>query len=422
MEEKKKHTLFTIKGKTYYPLVIILFILITIGLITLYSVSGPSGYGSKHNSLYYTERQVAFTIAGLFLCFVINFVDIHWLKNIYIGIISYGVSLGLIILTAVIGTDLGQGAKRWIGVGTFTLQTSEVAKIGLVLAYACYRAYVLEQRKAGKLKFEKYSKFWRHVFNTFVEFLIPLLLAGVCDVFIVMQPHVSCAFIIFCVMMICLAVSGIRARYFFTGILIAIPIIAVLLLAAIAFSPNLKQNFAHVFTRVAIFNSQRGDEEAAESLDEDDTRQVDHAMNALGSGGLWGIGLGESRSKYSYVSEAQNDYITSIYIEESGFVGGLVLVLAYLAFFYSGMTVAKNADSVFSRMIAAGCVSLIVVEALFNMCVNLQLVPPTGVTLPFVSYGGTAQIFLLICYGLVLSVARSGTINSKDKVAMEAEV
>ncbi len=175
-------------------------------------------------------------------------------------------------------------------------------------------------------------------------------------------------------------------------------------------------NYAHVFKRLAIFTAD--DEELdneEEGLTRDDTRQVDNAHNALGSGGLWGVGLGNSRSKYNYVSEAQNDYIFSIYIEETGFVGGVVLILMYLIMFFMCLAVCWQAKDVFSRTIATGCTALIFVEVLMNLSVELQVIPATGVTLPFVSYGGTAQISLLIAYGLILSVSRSGTLQREKR-------
>lgn len=167
------------------------------------------------------------------------------------------------------------------------------------------------------------------------------------------------------------------------------------------------KNYAHVFKRIAIFN-QGDDEDEETTLTKDDTRQIDNAHNALGSGGMWGVGLGNSRSKYNYVAEAQNDYIFSIYIEETGFVGGLILMSLYMIMFVMCVQVILRADGVFTRTVATGCTALIFVEVLMNISVELQVMPATGVTLPFMSYGGTAQIMLLVAYGLILSVSKYG--------------
>ena len=179
---------------------------------------------------------------------------------------------------------------------------------------------------------------------------------------------------------------------------------------------RIMRNYAHVFKRIQIYNADEEAEEEEEStLTKDDTRQVDNAHNALGSGGMWGVGLGNSRSKYNYVSEAQNDYIFSIYVEETGFVGGVLLMLIYLVMFLMCLRVCWRAKDVFSRTIATGCTALIFVEVLMNFSVELQIIPSTGVTLPFISYGGTAQISLLIAYGFILSVSRSGTLRAQEK-------
>ena len=241
------------------------------------------------------------------------------------------------------------------------------------------------------------------------------------DVVIVLQPHVSCFIIVAAVIFMCALVSEIPLKSWLIGSLILAVAGGAAAAVILAVSPADKRerfmnNYAHVFKRLAIFTAD--DEELdneEEGLTRDDTRQVDNAHNALGSGGLWGVGLGNSRSKYNYVSEAQNDYIFSIYIEETGFVGGVVLILMYLIMFFMCLAVCWQAKDVFSRTIATGCTALIFVEVLMNLSVELQVIPATGVTLPFVSYGGTAQISLLIAYGLILSVSRSGTLQREKR-------
>ena len=180
-------------------------------------------------------------------------------------------------------------------------------------------------------------------------------------------------------------------------------------------------NYAHVFKRIQIFNADDEVDDEEEGLTKDDTRQVDNAHNALGSGGMWGVGLGNSRSKYNYVSEAQNDYIFSIYIEETGFMGGVIMMLMYMVMFFMCLQVCWRAKDIFSRTVATGCTALIFVEVLMNLSVELQVIPATGVTLPFVSYGGTAQVSLLIAYGLILSVSRYGIAHPGKKEAVRGK-
>ena len=245
-----------------------------------------------------------------------------------------------------------------------------------------------------------------------VDLVFPAGMIILVDFVIIMQPHVSCFLIIGVVIVMSALVSEIPLKSWITGILVMVGFVVVVGGFIIAIMPTesrdkILKNYSHVFKRIAIFN--QGDEEEEDStLTKDDTRQIDNAHNALGSGGMWGVGLGNSRSKYNYVAEAQNDYIFSIYIEETGFVGGVILMALYIIMFVMCVQVILRADGVFTRTVATGCTALIFVEALMNISVQLQVIPATGVTLPFMSYGGTAQIMLLVAYGLILSVSKYG--------------
>ncbi len=393
------------------PLILMLFILVVFGLIVLYSVSGPAGYGKDKDSFFYVRKQVQYTLIGMVVCFGLNFFPVKKFNNRMICLVAYGSSLALIILTAIAGQSIN-GAKRWIGVGSMTFQTSEYVKIGIILALASYRALILRLRDKGKLKAPNPNL--QSFTDAFFDFILPVGAALLIDVFILVQPHTSCFLIIGFVIFMCMLSSSVNLKSWFIGGLV------ILLVGVASFSiytathPDYMDNFQHVVQRINIFTSQHNDDEeeaatAAAALTEDDTRQVDNAHNALGSGGMWGMGLGNSRSKYSYVSEAQNDYIFSIYVEETGFVGGMILILMYLAFFAMCVMVVIRTDSVFTRILAVGYTSLIMIQVLLNISVELQLIPATGVTLPFISYGGTAQIFLLAAYGMILCVSRSGT-------------
>ena len=229
-----------------------------------------------------------------------------------------------------------------------------------------------------------------------------------------MQPHVSCFIIIGVVIFLSALVSEIPLKSWLVGGGLMIGFALLLGGFVMALMPaegrdKLLKNYSHVFKRIAIFRQGDDDEEDPDSnLTKDDTRQIDNAHNALGSGGMWGVGLGNSRSKYNYVAEAQNDYIFSIYVEETGFVGGMVLIILYMIMFVMCVQVILRADGIFARTVATGCTALIFVEVLMNISVELQVIPATGVTLPFLSYGGTAQIMLLVAYGLILSVSKYG--------------
>ena len=400
-------------------MIIMIFVMLVFGLVILYSVSGPDAYGQFQDSSWFLARQIRFTVVGIILMFIVAFIPIEFFKQKWIAIASFVLSLGLAFATLAMGVGREHGASRWINIGPIQLQSSEIIKVALIVAFAGYRATVAKLREDGKIRIPK-SDLMKLIKNTMIDFIIPIGMCVLVDVVIVLQPHVSCFIIIAAVIFMCALISEIPLKSWLVGSLVMVLVGGAVGAMVLALSPAEKRerfmkNYAHVFKRIQIFNADEDEEEEESTLTKDDTRQVDNAHNALGSGGMWGVGLGNSRSKYNYVSEAQNDYIFSIYIEETGFVGGVILILLYLLMFLMCLRVCWRAKDVFSRTIATGCTALIFVEVLMNFSVELQIIPSTGVTLPFISYGGTAQISLLIAYGLIMSVSRSGTVRPSKK-------
>ena len=402
------------------PMILMIFIMLVFGLIILYSVSGPDAYGQFQDSSWFLTRQIRFTIGGLVMMFIVAFIPIDFFRQKWIAIASYVLSLGLAFATIAFGVGREHGASRWINIGPIQLQSSEIIKVALIVAFAGYRSTITKLKHEGKIKHAK-TKMGQLLVNAGIDFIIPVGFCILVDVVIVLQPHVSCFIIVAAVIFMCALTSEIPLKSWLTGSLVLAVVGGLVGALVLALSPadrreRFMKNYAHVFKRIQIYNSDGEiDEEEEGGLTKDDTRQVDNAHNALGSGGMWGVGLGNSRSKYNYVSEAQNDYIFSIYIEETGFVGGVILMMMYLVIFFMCLAVCWRAKDVFSRTIATGCTALIFVEVLMNISVELQVIPATGVTLPFVSYGGTAQVTLLIAYGLILSVSRSGTVRPEKK-------
>ena len=399
--------------RTNIPMVIMIFVMLVFGFIVLYSVSGPDAYGKYQDSAYFLRKQVVFTLIGLAGCFAASFFPIKIFKLKGFMLLTYGMSFVLAVITLAFGSGAQEhGATRWISIGGFQFQTSEVIKVALILAFAGYRSMIDGMHRNGKLKAKTKSR--QALMDTTFDFLIPVVAAVAVDLVIVLQPHVSCFIIIGIVIFMCALSSEIPLRSWVMGTAILVIAAIVFALAAFMLAPSDKRdsfmkNYAHVFKRFEIFNADESGTDENTTITEDDTRQVDNAFNALGSGGMWGVGLGNSRSKYNYVSEAQNDYIFSIYVEETGFVGGVVLIMLYLVMLVMCLNVIWRADGIYMRTIATGCTTLIFIEVFLNMAVELQVIPSTGVTLPFVSYGGTAQIFLLLAYGLIMAVSRSGT-------------
>lgn len=393
------------------PMLLMVIGMIVFGLVILYSVSGPDAYGLYQDSAYFLKRQIIQTLIGLAAMIAIMFIPIKVFQMRWVMIVAYAVSIALAVATLVLGVGSEHGATRWVNIGPIQFQSSEVIKVALIVAFANYRSRIDQIRREGKIKMPK-TKWRRDLACAFVDFIFPVCAIIVVDLIVILQPHVSCFIIIGIVIFLSAIVSEIPARSWATGLLVMVGFVVVVGGFLVAIMPTetrdkILKNYSHVFKRIAIFNQDDGEEEDT-TLTKDDTRQIDNAHNALGSGGMWGVGLGNSRSKYNYVAEAQNDYIFSIYVEETGFVGGLILMLLYMVMFVMCIGVIMRANGVFTRTVATGCTALIFVEVLMNISVELQVMPATGVTLPFISYGGTAQIMLLVAYGLILSVSKYG--------------
>ncbi len=406
--------------QTNIPMMLMLAGMLVYGFIILYSVSGPDAYGQFQDSAYFLKRQLLFTLAGVAGCLIVAFIPINFFKRKPIVLGAYVLSGLLAFVTLAMGQGGQQhGASRWITIGGIQFQSSELIKVALVIAFAGYRAFIDDLHRKGKIKAKNPGK--QMLLDATFDFIVPIAAVILVDLVILLEPHLSCFLIIGAVIFMCALSSEIPIKSWITGGLITIifGVIALIVLMTVmpSFQEKITTNFAHVFKRLAIFTADEESEGEETNLTADDTRQIDNAFNALGSGGMWGTGLGNSRSKYNYVSEAQNDYIFSIYIEETGFVGGVILISLYMVMFFMCLKVIWNAKGLFARTVATGCTALIFIEVLMNLAVELQVIPSTGVTLPFISYGGTAQIFLMTAYGFILSVSRYATDPAPKKKA-----
>ena len=360
---------------TNIPLLIILFVIICIGIIILYSVSSPIGYAEQQDSLFYVKKQIRFTLIGLAMAVFVNFVDPLKLllrKHILLALGSYGLALGLAAITLVAGQTYN-GARRWFIIAGFQFQPSEVVKVLLVVSLAAYRQFVVNLKEKANASGE--PKKMKPVREAMLDFVIPISCAVVVDALILAEPHGSCALIIAAIVFISTLASGIRLRSWIVGILILLGFVIVIGGPAYMLMP------------------------------EEQVTKIEQKV------------LGNFSHVFNYIDEAQNDYIFSVYVEETGFVGGMFLIILYMIMLVMCMMVVWNTTSVYYRVVAAGCTAHIFVEAFMNIAVELQIIPSTGVTLPFISYGGSAQIFLLLSFGFILGCSRYGTLGEdKEKL------
>lgn len=409
-------------------LLILVLIMIAFGLVMLFSASMSDGYANyEGNSMYYVLRQATFTALGLVAALFIAIVfQVDFYNNIFFVALLYGLTTALLLYVAVAG-DVINSARRWIRIGSFTIQPSELAKVASVFCLAGYFSWRRRRMASGKVK--QRSKLMSWLMDGWRDILIPGGSMLIWLFLVVRQPHLSGFIILSFIILTVFLASGLPFRSWASGILQAIALILIIALLVGALLPiylnssgqtmdelikSVTDNFAHVGRRIDMFLS-------PEDADSDDIYQITQAIIAIGSGGLTGVGLGKGRQKYNYLPEAHNDYVFAIIGEELGFLGTLSVLLLFVVFLITGIMISIKAKNNYSAMLAAGYTGLISIQAFLNMGVATRLLPSTGISLPFFSYGGTSNLFFLTAVGFLLAVSRSGQLPRRKSLLTEPE-
>lgn len=358
--------------------------LLTIGLVMLFSASYPYAYHyNNHNSYYYFSRQFIFSVVGLVAMAVMSKINYKWLRVATVPLLAVTLLLLVVVLfyhTKLPGADAD--FKRWIPLGPLTLQPSDIAKFSIILTFASYISDYY-----GKMRTFKYG------------IMYPLGIIAIFCGLIFLEHHMSCTILMFLIGATLMFAGGSDWKLFAFGLGVLVLVIFV-----VVTFPDLLENYA-------------GDRIKA-WLDKDfspgDKRwQTNNSLYAIGSGGLFGAGLGNSKQKYLYVSEPQNDFIFSIVCEELGFIGAAVIILLFAALVIRGFIIAGRCHDKFGTLVVIGIISQIGIQVGLNIMVVTDTIPNTGIALPFFSYGGTAMMMLLFEIGVVLSISRK---SSQKKV------
>ena len=367
-----------------YTLLFIVLFLLGFGLVMLYSTSSYEASMEMGDSAYYLKRQLGATILGLIVMMVVASIPYHfWERFAFLG---YVVSVVLILLVLTpIGIE-ANGARRWINVFGISLQPAEVAKLAMILFLASL-----------------VCKMGRNI-RTPKGFI--LMLAAplpICAEVYLVTKNLSSAIIIFGIAVLMLFVSSPDYKKFILiGLAgIAICALAVFLIVNAADSDSLSFRGGRILAWL--------DPEAYADSKGFQTLQ---ALYAIGSGGIWGKGLGQSMQKLGFLPEAQNDMIFSIICEELGLFGATAVMLLFLLLIWRFMVIANNAPDLFGAMLVVGVMGHIAIQVILNIAVVTNTIPNTGISLPFISYGGSSVLFLLTEMGIVLSVGRG--IKLKD--------
>ena len=360
-----------------YSLLAVIILLTCFGLVILYSTSSYMAELNYGDDMYYFKKQAAISFGCIIIALGISQIDYHILTK-FTGVL-YGMAAILMIL---VKTPLGRtanGARRWLNLGPLSFQPSEIAKIAVIV---CLSYMIVNMgRKIKTLK----------------AFMI-LAGSGSALAFLAYActDNLSTAIIIFCITMGLIFIAHPKVKPFLiaAGVGVALIIIFVMIL-----SSSLETSSSFRLRRILVWLH-------PEDFASGDGYQTIQALYAIGSGGFLGRGLGNSIQKLGSVPEAQNDMIFSIVCEELGILGGIILLLLFAYLLYRLFFIAQNAPDMFGSLMVSGIFIHIALQVIFNIAVVLNLMPNTGVTLPFVSYGGTSIVFLMSEMGLALSVAR----------------
>lgn len=343
-----------------YTLLITVLLLLALGLIMVLSASSPTSLSESGNSYKYFIKQSIFAVAGIVCMYMISKIDYRFYKKLYKP--SYILSIILFILVLIIGKKIN-GARRWIYVTeTLSFQPSELVKFLMIIFYA---GILTKNRK----ELGKFFKGWvKHL-----AFLIPII------ALLLLQPHLSASIVIIGICVVMMIIAGCKPmQMIIPGLVLGIPT----LIGIIILEP-------YRLSRVTTFVNPWSDELGK-------GWQVIQSLYAIGSGGLFGAGLGQSKQKYLYLPEPQNDFIFSVLAEELGFIGCVFVIVLFAIFIWRGILIAMKAPDMFGSLVAIGITSLVAIQVIINIAVVTSSMPATGMPLPFFSYGGTA-LFILLC-------------------------
>ena len=366
-----------VKGAIDRPLLIIIILLLCFGSIMVFSSSFAAAYQDRGDSYYYIKRQMVFLVTGFIIMLIVSRIDYRIMRRFTTPL--FVVMCVLLALVPVLGIAQGE-AVRWIElpiVGRF--QPSEPMKTVLVLMLAHY--FATYQDKIINYRDFKTSSLWGDLYPYLIVCFVCFLVA--------LEKHFSGVIILFLIGTIVIFAGGARKFWLFS----AGGAGGVIVLIAIMLTDYAKQRI-DMWLHPENYSNLGG------------IYQTLQGLNAIGSGGFLGVGLGNSYQKYNYVPEPQNDFIFSIVCEELGFVGAIAVIALFVLLVWRGFVIAMKAPDTFSSLTVIGIIGKVGVQAILNIGVVTAMIPNTGITLPFFSYGGTALWLLLVEMGIVLSISR----------------
>ncbi len=365
-------------GEADRVLLFLILILITIGSVMVCSASHAYAESRYGDGGYFSRKQFVFVALGLLVMLFVSRIPPRLIRLAVLPL--YILTVLLLLATLAFGLT-GNGAQRWIALGPLTFQPSELAKLSLILMLAHYFSSPGHLREPGER-----GRFLHGI-------VYPLLLIGLICILVVLQRHLSGLIILgsIGISLVFLAGAPGKPLLFLCG-------------AGAAGVGTLAFTLEYAHERITVWQN-------PEAFPLEGGWQTLQGLMAIGSGGFFGLGLGKSRMKYSWVSEPANDFIFTITCEELGFLGAILILGVFALFIKRGFTVALRNEDIFSRIAALGITVKVAIQVLLNIAVITNSIPNTGISLPFFSYGGSSLLMLFAEMGILLSVSRSSALT-----------
>jgi cell division protein FtsW len=352
----------------------------------IFSASAVTAQQQFGHSYHFVLRQVTWLIVGLLGMFALMKMDYHKLRQP--AVVYTVLCLVVIMLVAAFFLSKSHSTHRWIKLGPAQIQPSEVTKLAVILYLAWFLD--LKRRAATRLEFQK-----EDLMNTILPAVAPILL---CVALIVMQPDLGTSVDIVLIMTAILYVAGLSWKWLAVGLAGALPVLFFLI-----------THVSYRMARLMAFLHPERDPQGAGF-------QLMQSLIAVGSGGFTGVGLMESKQKLFYLPEAHTDFIYAVICEELGFIGAAIVVSLFAIYAWRGLRASFNAPDGFGRMLALGATAMVLFQCLINFAVVLGMMPTKGIPLPFVSYGGSSLLVMLLATGVLLNVAHQGSHNAGPQV------
>lgn len=376
---KKHFKVFSVRSGMDMPFFFLVLVLLVIGITMMFSASYAFAYHSMGDSYYFLKRQLMWAIVGVVAMVLISYFDYHHLHKAAVPVLG----VAFFLLTLVLFLPPVNQVKRWIDIGVTMIQPSEIMKFALILFFAHW----------ASIYFNKMDTFKYGVLPA-ICILVPTV------ILLFFEPHYSCIVIVTIITMVMMFLSGVKVRWFaFAGA-------GILLVFLVLYATD---NLTYAMERMNGWGMAL-EENKSEEL-KDAVWQTMNSLYAIGSGGLTGLGLGQSRQKYLYLPEPQNDFVFAIVCEELGVIGAVIILAIFALLIWRGITVSLRAKDQFGMLLGMGLTAQVGIQVVINILVITDMLPNTGISLPFFSYGGSSLVMVLMQMGIILSISRNANVN-----------